>query len=49
MRIPESCLDRELVMRFAAESDELLGEYRREVEGVVARAVNARSKAEPAG
>jgi phosphomannomutase / phosphoglucomutase len=35
-----------LVMRFEAESDELLQEYRREVEGVVAQAVKAAGRAE---
>jgi phosphomannomutase/phosphoglucomutase len=37
-----------LVMRFEAESPELLAEYRREVEDVVANALAARSKAETA-
>jgi len=38
-----------LVMRFEAETEELLREYRREVEDVVARAVAQSSKAESAG
>jgi phosphomannomutase/phosphoglucomutase len=38
-----------LVMRFEAETEELLREYRREVEDVVARAVAQGSKAESAG
>jgi phosphomannomutase/phosphoglucomutase len=37
-----------LVMRFEAETEELLGEYRREVEEVVARAVADGAQAEPA-
>jgi phosphomannomutase/phosphoglucomutase len=38
-----------LVMRFEAETEDLLAEYRREVEDVVARAVAQGSKAESAG